>query len=178
MIAGAHAVLWVRQDALGNDACRFADAEGGYLIDGSATDSEWNIQRYRIRARANGSTRRARLGVTSRIIIRRTSGGKWSVNDTPMPDVTGAFDIDLGFTPATITLPIRRLKLAVGAQADLTLAHYDAASQTLKPLHQTLHRTAKDTYTLTNPATGTSDQLKVNKHNIVQDYTGRWMAQK
>ena len=39
MIAGAYAVLWVRQDGPGNDACRFAEAEGGFLIDGSSTDA-------------------------------------------------------------------------------------------------------------------------------------------
>ncbi len=65
MIAGAHAVLWVRQDGPGNDACRFADAEGGYLIDGSSTDVGRNILRYRIRARGDGTTRRVRIGAKS-----------------------------------------------------------------------------------------------------------------
>jgi hypothetical protein len=55
MIAGTHAVLWVRQDRPGNDACRFAEAEGGFLIDGSATDEGWKVTRYRVRAREDGT---------------------------------------------------------------------------------------------------------------------------
>ena len=58
MIAGAHAVLWLREDASGNDACRFADAEGGYLIDGSSTAPDGSVLHYRIRARGDGTTRR------------------------------------------------------------------------------------------------------------------------
>ena len=67
MIAGAYAVLWVRQDGPGNDACRFAEAEGGFLIDGSSTDADWTVLRYRIRARGDGTTRRVRIGARSRI---------------------------------------------------------------------------------------------------------------
>ena len=114
MIAGAHAVLWVRQDGPGNDACRFADAEGGYLIDGSSTDADWNILRYRIRARGDGTTRRVRIGTKSRIFASRAPDDTWKLNGTPVPAVTGASDIYFDFTPASLTLPIRRLKLGLG----------------------------------------------------------------
>ena len=102
MIAGAHAVLWVRQDGPGNDACRFAEADGGYLIDGSSTDADWNILRYRIRARGDGTTRRARIGTKSRIFAQRAPDDTWMLNGTPAPEVTGAKDIDFSFTPATL----------------------------------------------------------------------------
>jgi hypothetical protein len=90
MIAGAHAVLWVRKDRLGNDACRFADAPGGYLIDGSSTDADSNTLLYRIRARGDGTTRRVRIGAKSRIFVSRAPDDTWKLNGTSVPEVTGA----------------------------------------------------------------------------------------
>ena len=145
MIAGAHAVLWVRQDGPGNDACRFADAEGGYLIDGSSTDADWNILRYRIRARGDGTTRRVRIGTKSRIFASRAPDDTWKLNGTPVPAVTGASDIYFDFTPASLTLPIRRLKLGLGDEAEILVAWLDLESQKLLPRHLVLRHIAKTT---------------------------------
>ncbi len=177
MIAGAHAVLWVRLDRPGNDACRFAEAEGGYLIDGSATDAGWTPLRYRVRARDDGTTRRARIGEASRIFIRRAPDGAWTLNGAPVPEVAGALDIDLGFTPATTTLAIRRLALAVGEEAQLTAAWFDPDDERLKPVRQAYRRTAPGTYRFTAPDLGVSARLEVDRHGIVRDYEGLWRAQ-
>lgn len=177
MIAGAHAVLWVRQDRPGNDACRFAEAEGGFLIDGSATDEAWNVTRYRVRARDDGTTRRARIGADSRIFIRRAPDGVWTLNGTTVPGLSDALDIDLGFTPATNTLPIRRLKLTIGAEATLTAAWFDPADQRLKPLRQVYRRMGEGEYSYHSPDTGFSARLKVDRHGIIRDYEGLWRAQ-
>ena len=178
MIAGTHAVLWLRQDSPGNDACRFADAQGGYLIDGSATDADWNVVRYRVRARDDGTTRRARIGAHSRIFVRRAPDDTWTVNGADMPAVDGAQDIDFAFTPATLTLPIRRLKLAVGEEAEVTAASLDLADEQLRPLHRIYRRIDADTYECRDTDTGKSAELKVGAQNIVREYPGRWKAQK
>jgi hypothetical protein len=39
------------------------------------------------------------------------------------PDLAGAVDIDISVSPFTNTLPIRRLRLARGLAADLTMAY-------------------------------------------------------
>lgn len=175
MIAGAWAVLWVRQDRPGNDACRFAEAEGGFLIDGSATDAAWNAVRYRVRAREDGSTRRARIGQNSRIFIRRAPDGRWTLNGTPVPGLEEALDIDLGFTPATNTLAIRRLALPVGGEAEITAAWFDPADERLKPMRQGYRRLASDLYEYRSP--GFTARLKVDAQGIVRDYEGLWRAQ-
>ena len=177
MIAGTHAVLWLRQDRPGNDACRFAEAEGGFLIDGSATDENWNVVRYRVRAREDGTTRRVRIGANSRIFIRRDPTGIWTLNGTPVPAVADALDIDLGFTPATKTLPIRRLKLAVGEEAELLVAWFDPADERRKPQRQIYRRTATDRYDIALPDTGFTANLRVDAMGIVRDYEGKWKAQ-
>ena len=177
MIAGAHAVLWVRQDGLGNGACRFADAEGGYLIDGSSTDADGNILRYRIRARGDGTTRRVRIGAKSRIFVRRAPDDTWMLNGTPVQAVTGAKDIDLSFTPATLTLPIRRLKLGVGDEAEIQVARLDLEKERLKPLHLVFRRIANNEYECLKSETGTTSHLSVDAQGIVQTHKGRWIAQ-
>jgi len=176
MIAGSHAVLWLRLDRPGNDACRFAEAEGGFLIDGSATDAAWNVTRYRVRARDDGSTRRARIGANSRIFIARAPDGSWTLNGTAVPAVAGALDIDLGFTPATNTLALRRLRLAVGDEARLLAAWFDPEDARLKPLRQSYRRSGTDSYSYASE-TGFSARLKVDAQHIVREYEGLWRAQ-
>lgn len=177
MIAGTYAVLWVRQDGPGNDACRFADAQGGYLIDGSSTDASWNVQRYRIRAREDGTTRRVRIGARSRIFVQRAPDDTWTVNGTAVPEVTGAKDIHLGFTPATLTLPIRRLKLDVGDEAEVFAASLDVGTAELSPLHLVLRRKSRDAYECEVTETGTTSQLTVDPQGIVRSDAGHWAAQ-
>ncbi len=48
--------------------------------------------------------------------------GHWQVDGIPEPMLDGCLDIDLEWTPATNTLPIRRLGLDVGATAELVAA--------------------------------------------------------
>ena len=48
--------------------------------------------------------------------------GHWTLNGAPLPLVEGGLDIDLGFTPATNLLPIRRMNLAVGERANVRTA--------------------------------------------------------
>lgn len=176
MIAGTHAVLWLRQDRPGNDACRFAEAEGGFLIDGSATDANWNVVRYRVRARDDGTTRRARIGANSRIFIRRAPDGEWTLNGTPVPGLEDALDIDLGFTPATNTLALRRLALPVGGSAEITAAWFDPDDEWLKPMPQTYRRLDETSYDYTSPRYAA--RLTVDAMGIVREYEGLWKAQK
>ncbi|MBJ3764528.1 putative glycolipid-binding domain-containing protein [Maribius pontilimi] len=177
MIAGAHAVLWVRQEGPGNDACRFADAEGGYLIDGSSTDADLNVLRYRIRARDDGTTRRVRIGAKSRIFVRRAPDDTWMLNGKPVPAVTGAKDVHFGFSPATFTLPIRRLKLGVGDEVELLVASLDLENERLDPLHVVIRRTAHDAYEWLETETGATSYLSVDAHGIVRTHKGHWSAQ-
>ncbi len=177
MIAGAHAVLWVKQDGPGNDACRFADAEGGYLIDGSSTDTDLNMLRYRIRARGDGTTRRVRIGSKSRIFVRRAPDDTWTLNGISAPTVTGAKDIDFGFSPSTFTLPIRRLKLDVGNEVEILVARLDLENTRLNPIHLVIRHTAKNEYEWLETETGTTSHLSVDAQGIVQAHKGHWIAQ-
>ncbi len=78
------------------------------------------ILHYEVGCRSDGSTHWAHGRVQSEggemswaICLEDT--GLWLVNGAPEPRLTHCQDVDIGVTPATNTLPIRRLCLPVGA---------------------------------------------------------------
>ena len=99
------------------------------------------------------------------------------LNGTSAPAVTGAKDIDFGFSPATFTLPIRRLKLAVGDKAEVLVARLHLENKLLKPLQLIIRRTAKNEYEWLETETGTTSHLLVDAQGIVQVHKGHWISQ-
>lgn len=55
------------------------------------------------------------------IELRSDHVGHWEVNGNAARRLSGCSDVDLGWTPATNTIPIRRLDLEVGTQPTLAL---------------------------------------------------------
>jgi uncharacterized protein len=176
MIAGSHVVMWIAHQPVGNDACRFALNSRGLVIEGSSRTGDM-ATRYRVRAENSGVTRRARI--VNRIeqhLIERNPDGRWVMDGQEVPEVAGAVDIDLGFTPATNTLPIRRLGLAIGQTAELTVAWFDPADRRLKPLRQTYRRRDADHYRYSSPDHGFAADLTVDHFGAVTHYPGYWDA--
>jgi hypothetical protein len=56
------------------------------------------------------------------IELRSDDAGHWELNGTAAPYLEGCSDIDLGWTPATNTIPVRRLDLAFGHTATIVAA--------------------------------------------------------
>jgi hypothetical protein len=54
--------------------------------------------------------------------LRSNGDGTWSVDGALRPDLAGCSDLDLGWTPSTNTVPIRRLNLTVGTSATIRAA--------------------------------------------------------
>lgn len=176
MIAGSHVVMWLAHQPPGNDACRFALTTRSLLIEGSSRTGDM-ATRYRVRADRSGITRRARI--VSRIeerLIERDAAGRWEMDGQDVPEVAGALDIDLGFTPATNTLPIRRLGLAVGETEDVTVAWFDPADRRLKPLRQRYARLDAHRYRYSSPDHGFEADLTVDDFGAVTHYPGYWDA--
>lgn len=51
--------------------------------------------------------------------LSRSRQGQWLVNGIMRPDLATATDVDIGVTPATNILPLRRFRLEVGESCDL-----------------------------------------------------------
>jgi uncharacterized protein len=59
---------------------------------------------------------------TLRIALSLAADGRWALDGSPAPQLLGCQDLDLGWTPATNTIPIRRLGLAAGETAQIKAA--------------------------------------------------------
>jgi hypothetical protein len=90
-----------------------------------------------------------------------------------LPEVRGCVDVDLGITPATNTLPIRRLGLAVGESADVTAAWVRFPELSVRPLRQRYVRLDANRYRYESD-TGFSAELTVDDHGLVTLYPGGW----
>jgi uncharacterized protein len=56
------------------------------------------------------------------LVLVRDAAGAWVRNGQPMPTLGGCTDVDLGFSPSTNTLPIRRLAPAAGQSETIEAA--------------------------------------------------------
>ncbi|AXF23915.1 hypothetical protein CUJ89_26465 [Burkholderia pyrrocinia] len=110
--------------------CRLVESQSGIDLSGSvsgAIDGTPFRVDYAIACGADWLTRSAR--VTRRVgtmpplqLDIACDGGRWTIDGVDAPALAGATDIDLGFSPSTNTLPIRRLALAVGDSATIHTA--------------------------------------------------------
>jgi uncharacterized protein len=108
--------------------------------------------------------------------VHRTADSRWRVGTEAQPEVADCVDIDLGFTPATNMLAIRRLGLDVGEQADAPAAWLTLPSQKLSLLPQTYLRLNKTEYDYEARTVGYKGKLRVSKLGAVEHYPGLFEA--
>jgi hypothetical protein len=102
------------------------------------------------------------------LTLDRSSKGAWSVDGKTVRKLKGATDVDLGLSPSTNTLPIRRLHLAVGASTTIKAAWVRFPELTVELAAQTYTRLDPDTYRY---ASGTFEgELTVDDDGLVIDY--------
>jgi len=129
-------------------------------------DSGWRTVNAGIALRDGGRERSLRLEV---------SGGHWIANGAPRPQVDGCVDIDLGWSPSTNTLPIRRLNLEIGAKSGPIVAAWVKFPElALEPLLQEYLRVAERAYLYSSRGGTFTANLKVDEHGMVEEYEGFW----
>jgi hypothetical protein len=101
-------------------------------------------------------------------------GGEWRMGGIVRPDVAGCVDLDLAFSPATNTLPIRRLNLSLGQAAEVRAAWLRFPDLTLSTLPQTYQRTAERAYRYTADAGAFVVDLEVDSAGLIVRYPGLW----
>ena len=177
-----HAAIWRRLDSPGHDAARLSPDSDGWLLDGAAaflhegrpcclrysvvTDGRWHTRRARVAGWVGTEAVEARIEVSA--------GGRWSLDGAPQPAVTGCIDVDLAFTPATNTLPIRRLALGVGSSQHVTAAWLRFPELVLEPLDQLYARASRRTYRYASSGGSFRAALAVAPDGFVARYPGLW----
>jgi hypothetical protein len=98
----------------------------------------------------------------------------WTRDDNPAPELDGCTDVDIVSTPFTNTLPIRRLRLAVGESADIRAAWVDVPSLEVSVSNQRYTRlepaNGVDRYEFVELDSGDAYQLTVDEDGLVIDY--------
>lgn len=177
-------ILWRRLDTTGHDACRFMAADDGWRLQGTAVfrhDGEAACLAYEVSCDAAWYTQEGSVhgwagaeALDFRVV--KLPGGIWTLNDQIVPQLDGCIDLDLGFTPATNLIQLRRVALEVGEAADVPVAWLDVFAGTLDTLHQHYERRAADQYGYEAPRFSYSAVLRVDASGFVQHYPQLWEA--
>ena len=109
--------------------------------------------------------------------ISHVTGGAWILNGVIVSNLENCIDLDLGFTPATNLVPLRRLALRDGQAADVSAAWLDVSAGTLEVLPQHYERRAETKYWYEAPSLDYAAMLEVNHIGFIRRYPGLWEAE-
>lgn len=162
------------------DRCLFASTPDGMRIAGTAlgvmggrpyeirysilTDADWHTRTVGAHVQTSGDDRG--------LALRADGRGAWSVSDEPVIELYGAIDAALAWSPATHTLPLRRLALDVGQTAEVPVALVTYPERTVYRVTNGYERLGEGTYRLTT--SDSTSVLEVDDHGIVTAVPGRW----
>lgn len=183
MTTDDRSVVWRPLLWRGSDQCSlWRDAGGAWRMEGIALATlagglPAQIH-YTVSCAPDWTTRAATVDVRApaeqRFLDLRARDGRWYVNGREVEALRGCLDVDLGFTPATNTLPIRRLELAPGESREVIAAWVRYPELTIEPLPQRYTRLTDHRYRYES-GSGFSAELVVDDTGLVQEYPGAWL---
>ena len=170
-------VAWQRSGAVeAEEQCTVTVRDSGLSLVGTVLAAEAGVPvriEYRVRTDAVGMTTAVHVrdlrGFEQRTLeLVRDRKGAWTVGGTPARALRGCADVDLGCSPSTNTLPIRRLRLGVGVSHTIKAAWVRFPGMTVEKTEQTYTRLDESTYRY---ASGTFEaELTVDDEGVVTEY--------
>ena len=101
--------------------------------------------------------------------------GAWSDSRTGRLDsLTGCLEVDLELTPITNTLPINRLKLAIGQREEIAVAWIRFPSLEIIHARQSYERLSDRTYRYRSLGSGFTADIDVDEIGLTIRYEGIW----
>lgn len=173
---------WRRLDLPGTDRATLTTTETGYLLLGHAQflDRHRSVDlRYSVQTSPTWRTQRAHvegIGPEGPVLLDVTHvpDQPWILNGEAFSSLAGCEDIDLGFTPSTNLVSLRRLHLELGASAEVTAAWLEYPGLRLAPLRQVYDRLPDGRYAYRCPDLPFQAMLKVNEEGFVTSYPPLW----
>jgi len=170
-------VAWRRSDEVQTDEhCTLTQRDTGLSLVGTVLGAEGGAPvriEYRVLTDGAGLTTAAHVrdlrGFEQRTLtLERDAKGNWTVDGAKVRTLKGATDVDLGCSPSTNTLPIRRLRIGVGASKTVKAAWVRFPELTVVKADQTYTRLDEFTYRY---ASGEFEaELTVDDENLVAAY--------
>ncbi len=148
-------VAWRRSDEVSTDEhCTLTVRGGGLSLVGTVLGAEEGVPvriEYRVLADAAGLTTAVHVrdlrGFEQRTLtLERDAKGNWTLDGTVAKSLKGCTDVDLGCSPSTNSLPVRRLRLGVGAKTTIKAAWIRFPELTVVKAAQTYTRLDEFTY--------------------------------
>lgn len=145
---GVTDVLWHSPQLQSSERCTLADHPEGHSLTGVVVvpiNGQPAVLRYQVAVDPQWRTQHVEIVITDdggerRIAMNTDGSGHWLVNGLTAADLDSCTDVDLGWTPATNTLPMRRLNLKVGEAASITAAWVRFPELVIEPNVQTYDR--------------------------------------
>jgi uncharacterized protein len=117
-------------------------------------------------------------GAAVRITLARDSRtGAWTRDGSLQPQLDGCLDVDLGFSPSTNTLPIRRLGLRPGGRAQVRAAWLRFPGFELVSSEQEYRCEDERRYVYESAGGQFRAVLEVDDAGLVRRYGDYWLAQ-
>lgn len=176
-------ILWRAIDLGGHEAARLYQLNTEWCLEGTAViadDKRPCLLSYRVVCDSNWNTLQGTVSGwlgNDNVNILVDAGNRWRLNDVEQPVIDGCIDLDLNFSPSTNLLPIRRLNLAIGQQAEVTAAWLRFPSFKLEPLRQVYTRVDEFTYHYSSAGAEFECDLTVNDVGFVTHYPELWIAE-
>jgi uncharacterized protein len=170
-------VSWRRSDEVEADEwCTLVVRDAGLSLVGTVIGADAGVPlrvEYRIFAEPGGPTTAVHVrewhGFEQRALtLTRDAKGNWTVDGRKVRSLKGCTDVDLGISPATNTLPIRRLRLGVGQTKEIKAAWVLFPALSVEKATQSYTRVDEFTYRY---ASGTFEaELIVDDDALVASY--------
>jgi hypothetical protein len=151
---GSGDVIWHSPQLSSMEHFRYREQDQGHILSGTVVlpragipttityeinvNSEWETVGAVVLCSDSDEQRQIEIGVRD---------GTWWVDGTERTELAGCIDIDLGWTPATNTLPIRRTELEVGAMEEVEAAWLRFPELEFRRAQQTYSRESDSVWT-------------------------------
>jgi hypothetical protein len=177
--------FWRRIDTPGHDACRLWRDGESHRLTGTAVFQEGGIPaaiRYEVICDAGWTTVQGRLSgwqgpQNIDVAFERAPDGVWTMNGRRIDAVEGCADLDLGFTPATNFLQLKRIALSAGESASFDVAWFDLSIDTPTRLPQHYERRAALRYWYESPTVGYAAELVMAPNGFTAHYPQLWIME-
>jgi hypothetical protein len=187
-------VLWQRIASPGSDWCALERKSDGWRLQGIVLAEVATVPimvHYAVVLAPDWSTRAVEIAMRSgdaieprELRLTVSPDQRWQIEREPSLDpampqddamaLHGLTDVDLGITPATNTLPIRRLEPAIGATVAVTAAWVRFPELTIEPLPQQYIRLAERRYRYESAGGAFVAEIEVDDLGLVTTYEGGW----
>lgn len=179
-VAQRASLLWRRLESPSLEHFSLAAGENGFVLKGSVVlelGGEPASVLYHITTDARWATREVSVTLNrgnehAGLELYVDSEQRWWQGEHELTDLQGLSDVDLSVTPATNTLPLRRLNLSVGESAEATAAWVKFPGLEFEPLPQRYTRLSEHHYRYESASAFAdfSADLTLDSEGIVTDY--------